>query len=106
MRRDFQKEHVNCRTVIWTTGKLAAYLGVSRSWVRKQIRAGRIKVEKGGHLNPWIEEGEREHYRISNSEVERLKMELPLPWDGKTYTQRKADEARLRELYDQVFENL
>ena len=68
---------------------MAAYLGVSPSFILKKIKVGEIRPLKGGLL-PLAEPGsvERERYRISRQEVRRVVQELPLPGSGLTLEER------------------
>jgi hypothetical protein len=61
----------------WTAPQLAAYLGVSPSFVIEKIKAGLVQVAKGGVLVD--APGEREYYQIARDEVRRVIRELPIP---------------------------
>ena len=68
----------------WTTLQLAAYLGVSPSFIQRRIRDGIISATMHGPFK-WPN---FRSYLITTQEVKRVPMEVPLPTTGETLAQR------------------
>ena len=88
MKKRKEQKNWNWTNEEWTVPQLAAFLGVSSTFIRNKINERIIKPVKGGRLVDGDYPDEREYYKTSRDEVKRIISELPLPPTGETFEQR------------------